>query len=309
MAIDPSIVNIGRSFQPAASVQQGFSDSSQNRLNQLIQRLKEAEVDAIPRQQQRAEEGFQLNRLKQIMDIERSAESGYGPGMPSSLQEFQAFEAMDPERQRQFLSVKRATPIRDIGGSFATFDPITSAPTIRADKTLPPGQRPQAIEEKKIAEATGKAVGEARIALPQVQADAEYTTALLDQLVRHPGKKYATGGASVLPVVPGTSQADFIALHAQIGGKQFLQAYQSLRGGGQITEIEGVKAEQAIARMNRNQTGPAFDKAANEFKMIIKKGLERAKKEAKMGGRVNRQVPADPDTFTLPNGVAVKRVQ
>ena len=35
----------------------------------------------------------------------------------------------------------------------------------------------------------------------------------------------------------------------QIRGKNFLTAYQQLKGGGAITEIEGTKAEAAQARL------------------------------------------------------------
>jgi hypothetical protein len=66
----------------------------------------------------------------------------------------------------------------------------------------------------------------------------------------------------------------------QIGGKQFLEAFESLKGGGQITQIEGDKATQAIARMSRAQTEPEFRAAVKEFKDIVKIGMERAASKA-----------------------------
>ena len=48
--------------------------------------------------------------------------------------------------------------------------------------------------------------------------------------------------------VPGSKEADFAARFEQIKGGVFLQAFNSLRGGGQITESEGSKATAALLR-------------------------------------------------------------
>lgn len=116
--------------------------------------------------------------------------------------------------------------------------------------------------------------------LPKVEEDTNYTLDLVKSLKDHPGKSYAVGKSSVLPIVPGTSAADFMTRYDQLKGKQFLQAYQQLKGGGTITEVEGAKAEAAMARLDRAQTEKEFDSALDEFSTILQTGLERARKMA-----------------------------
>jgi hypothetical protein len=150
-------------------------------------------------------------------------------------------------------------------------------------------------EQTKASEAAGKTRGEqqaeAALNLPTTQANADYMVNLLDDIKKDPGLKDVVGVKSgggiamnlgVNKAVPGTKAADFMARFDQIKGKQFLEAYNSLKGGGSITEAEGQKATQAISRMNTSQSEPEFLKAVNELQNIVKKGAERAKQRAGM---------------------------
>jgi len=105
---------------------------------------------------------------------------------------------------------------------------------------------------------------------------ASYMDDLLEKTKTHPGRQYATGKSSILPKVPGTSPADFQVLLDQIGGQQFLQAFETLKGGGQITEVEGRKATDAMARMNPRQSEESFLQGVNEFQSIVRSAKERA---------------------------------
>jgi len=78
----------------------------------------------------------------------------------------------------------------------------------------------------------------------------------------------------------GTDAADFEARLKEIKGEQFLQAYQSLKGGGAISEIEGQKAEQAISRMSTSQSEEEFLVAAKDYYDVVKKGLETSATKA-----------------------------
>lgn len=135
---------------------------------------------------------------------------------------------------------------------------------------------------------------EAEASLPGYVAESEGTIKLVDDLLKHPGKKMAVGGSSVNPLnyVPGTDAKDFRVRLEQIQGKQFLQAFESLKGGGQITEVEGQKATAAISRMNTAQSEKEFDAAAREFQSVIKAGVERAKRKASVP--VTPSAPAAP---------------
>lgn len=144
--------------------------------------------------------------------------------------------------------------------------------------------------------ASGKAMGksktEAMIDLPRIVDTGNESIKLLDDLLAHPGLSQSVGKSRMAGVqkVPGTDAFDFETRLEQLQGKQFLQAFQSLKGGGQITEIEGKKATQAMSRMNASSSEPAFREAVLEFKGIVQKGLDRAKKKAE-GGDLPQVIP------------------
>lgn len=76
-------------------------------------------------------------------------------------------------------------------------------------------------------------------------------------------------------LIPGTSEADFDARLNEVKGGAFLKAFETLKGGGQITEVEGKKATDAITRMNRSQSEDEFVKAALEFRGVVQRAMER----------------------------------
>lgn len=126
----------------------------------------------------------------------------------------------------------------------------------------------------------GEAAGTVAAALPDAAAKAQQAVDLIDSLKTHKGRTMATGGSSLVPLVPGSDAYDFNVRLDQLKGDVFLQAYSQLKGGGAITEVEGQKAEQAIARLNRAQSEPEFLKSLDELQSVIKGGVERMKKKA-----------------------------
>jgi hypothetical protein len=137
--------------------------------------------------------------------------------------------------------------------------------------------------EKAIGATTGAAQAESAIGLPEAAAKADQAVGLVEELKTHPGMSDVVGVPGLLSLggrVPGTAGAGFRARLEQLQGQQFLQAYETLKGGGQITEVEGNKAQNAIARMQTTQSEAEFIKAADEFIGIIKAGMERQKAKA-----------------------------
>jgi len=55
----------------------------------------------------------------------------------------------------------------------------------------------------------------------------------------------------------------------QIRGDVFLQAFEKLKGGGQITELEGIKAEQAMARLGQMQGYDDYVNALKELRFYV----------------------------------------
>ena len=139
----------------------------------------------------------------------------------------------------------------------------------------------EAAARKKAAEAEATRVAEARTTYNQVENNASQMLALIDQARSHPGRAVATGLSGTLDPrnrIDGTNARDFRVLMDQMQGKSFLEAFNSLRGGGQITEAEGRKATEAIGRLNTAQSDQAFFAALNELEQVILLGMERAKK-------------------------------
>lgn len=107
---------------------------------------------------------------------------------------------------------------------------------------------------------------------------ADYLFNTLGKAIHHPGRETATGLSGTLDprnYISGSEATDFQVLLDQIQGSAFLQAFESLKGGGQITEVEGKKAEQAIARLNRAQSDKEFKTALEEFQSIVGAARDR----------------------------------
>ena len=101
---------------------------------------------------------------------------------------------------------------------------------------------------------------------------------VIDKALTHKGRETATGLSSSLDprnYIPGTNATDFKVVVDQIGGAAFLQAFESLKGGGQITEVEGKKATDAMARLNRAQSDGEFKTALTDLRKVMSDGLAR----------------------------------
>lgn len=119
--------------------------------------------------------------------------------------------------------------------------------------------------------------------LPQVEANAQQAISDLEQLKNAKGLGALYGLNSLIPIVPGTEQANAFALLEKVQGRAFLQAFETLKGGGQITEVEGKKATSAITSLTeRRQTKASAIAAINDLQSIIKRGLDRARTKAKV---------------------------
>ena len=141
----------------------------------------------------------------------------------------------------------------------------------------------------------------AELALPGALATAEQTLSLIDEMigdarVSKDGKKWEVPKGGRDPAegftdyvglgfpgerfLEGSDAASYERRQLQIEGKTFLEAFESLRGGGAITEVEGAKGQQAISRMNKAQSEVEYVKAARELQEVVRKGVERARTKA-----------------------------
>lgn len=162
-------------------------------------------------------------------------------------------------------------------------------PAPPARPPLPAAADPDLQARLAAAKARGTAEGEATAKvqgdLPRATAQAGELLQLTEELLAHPGLEQTVGTSSVLGVqrIPGTDARDFSIRLEQIRGKQFLEAFQALKGSGAITETEGKKATEAIARMDTSSSEPEFKRAVRDFQEVVRAGLGRTKARAGEG--------------------------
>lgn len=209
---------------------------------------------------------------------------------PMSQKEFEYYQKLSPEDKKTFMRVKRANKVIDFGGEVGVLDPMNPDKVQRMPKTLPPAQQPQNIAKAERARIESKEETEAELGLPQIMDQSNMLVKQIDDMLAHPGLSTVVGAKGPTGIITATGvdrflgvptdARDFLARYDQIKGSQFMEAFKTLKGGGQITETEGDKATQAISRMNTTQSEEEFINAANEFKEIVLRGLERAKTKA-----------------------------
>ncbi|WP_420013338.1 hypothetical protein [Tateyamaria sp.] len=99
--------------------------------------------------------------------------------------------------------------------------------------------------------------------------------ASIDGILDDPALDMATGWMAWTQNIPGTASRRFGTRVKQLEGQAFLQAFESLKGGGQITEIEGRKATQAIGRLDTAQSAEDFSAALTELRETLQLGMSR----------------------------------
>lgn len=128
---------------------------------------------------------------------------------------------------------------------------------------------PEMAELKAAATERGKALGTAQVDLPAVENSADFMLKAIEAVENLTNLEGMTGWRGNLPnVTPGARDAQ--AKIDQIQGKVFLQAFNSLRGGGAITEAEGAKATFALSRLQETRAGtPEYRQALADVRAEV----------------------------------------
>jgi hypothetical protein len=177
-----------------------------------------------------------------------------------------------------------------------------TVPTRGAPVPIGPGIKKNVagVESEKI---VGKGQGEIAFELPKAELAVQSDIQKIDEVIKHKGLDAGTGtwqgssvGSSIMPLI-NSDVADFQRRVEQIRGGAFLQAYQTLKGGGAIANAEGTKAEMAIARLNTAVSEKDFKAALNDYKTAIKRGLEAMKAQGAQTNSV--QSGGDPEIDSL----------
>lgn len=272
-----------------AAKQQARQQSRQEMQQDQEQQLRQAQIQRMQQEQvpQDPAELRLLQALQQNPDLMKLYQQVHGgQDIPSDIQSARLYEQMTPEQRSMydqlnrreqapyFQWVQRVLP--DGSTQQGTFNARTGE-TKWDEQVVPPGQKARV---EAAGEMTGKGQAEASMDLSRVVDNARQSVQAIDSLLAAPGAPRIFGAQGMLPVVPGTSRADAKAMLEQVQGQTFLQAYQSLKGGGQITEVEGAKAEAAIAKLSRAQSWEAAQSALKDLKEVINAGVRRSQQKA-----------------------------
>lgn len=145
--------------------------------------------------------------------------------------------------------------------------------------------------------AAGAAEGARIGSAPKTVTQADTMLADIDAVMGDPQLGNALGWSSYVPFdIPGYNTQPRSRIE-KLQGQAFLQAFESLKGGGAITEIEGKKAEQAIARLRTSQTEDEFKAALGELRGIVIAAKDRA--SARLPGGIP-EAPAPAASPTAP---------
>ncbi len=239
---------------------------------------------------------------------------GAGGMDPATVREWQFFNSLSPEDQRRYLALKRAQTSLDLGDQRVIVDPANPAgpPLAAYPRGLPPQRVVEggtetvlpAVPGAETRPAEGVTSGETeprardlpltaqeRAQSAQAANTASRTLRVIDGILNHPALSAATGPLAWTQSLPGTPMYDFGTRVAQLQGQAFLQAFESLKGGGQITQIEGQKATEAIARLQSGMNPTDMRAAVSELREIV----ATAQRRAAMRARGQREAPPEPE--------------
>lgn len=222
-----------------------------------------------------------------------------------------------------FLQTSKSGKVKIVEG-FSPLNPFqkidTGTEILTADGRT--GEIISSVKKDKRGEAYESAVGtesakadvKAVVDWPKAEATANELIALVDKVEKHPGLDAAMGviKGKLSPLAqPFKAQEieDFRALKGQLTGNVFLQAFEYIKGAGQITEIEGTKATDALLAMRDTQSPEQFKELLDTFRTNVKLGMKKAKDKAERakknldGGAPLPVVTPVPGAVPAPEGV------
>jgi hypothetical protein len=125
---------------------------------------------------------------------------------------------------------------------------------------------------------------DAVINLESTQANAKTMSDLFSRIRNHRGREAVLdsnlGTLNPMLRIPNSAELDFNSILKELQGDVFMTAYKGLKGGGQITEIEGEKAEQAIQNMTLNQSKEQFMESLDILENIVMQATREATNKA-----------------------------
>lgn len=146
---------------------------------------------------------------------------------------------------------------------------------------VPPGADPKTHRETTAREIAKDRV-KAQTGLPEALRSSKFIIDKIDDVLGDPDLGRVTGfvGGNTPNLFPGAVNSQ--AKIDQLKGQAFLQAYQTLKGAGAISDKEGAKAESAQARLAAQKVGTEqYKTALREFRQEVLDLRELAERKAR----------------------------
>jgi hypothetical protein len=185
------------------------------------------------------------------------------------------------------VQLSRGIEKLDLGDSFQYFNGITNEPIGQPI----PKNLAEAERQKAIGGAEGKSEGEASALIESARLKTKQATDLITKIATDPALESITGNfqgrlpAGIPWITGGQPGTDLEADITNLDGKVFVQAYDAIRGAGQITEQEGAAAKAAIANLKRARSAADYRSALMDLKTAMEDLLAIAEaKAARAGG-------------------------
>lgn len=165
---------------------------------------------------------------------------------------------------------------------------------------------PVDVAGKQREEEIGTAGGKLTASLPIIEASTDRMIRGIDEALQDPMLSSVTGPAGGrLPTWVSTDPGGASRAQSRIDfilGNTFLQAYNDLRGAGQITEREGQAAMEAYSRLRTQaMSDDDYVRALMDLRNEIVKLYEIARERAQMGASGGEPV-------TMPSGRVIQRI-
>ena len=296
-------------LHPEASIRRGDLE--------LRKQERAREIEARKRFREAVQNPEILGQLSQRLGVPQELISGAGSiselgalgrlvpaetAAPSSVREWQYFNSLDPDQQKQFLGMKRAQQIVNLGGTQAVLDPTGEGLSQEFPVTPKPEQQPDFIQSQEEA----KVLGGGKITPIQQRAynreesklsaetglraaidTSDNINTVVDEALGQ-ASAWTTGFGSIASFVPGTPAADLKANLNTIEADAAFSALQDMRdrsktGGalGQVSERELALLSSARAALSASQSPEQFKRNLSRYKKVRAKALDNTKKAYK----------------------------
>lgn len=244
------------------------------------------------------------DRLEYLVHIKR----------PTEIENYEYMDRLPQDKKPSWFANKRNPTTINQGDQTSVLNPVDpTVPSAVYPTNLKPADKLGYVGQREIVtkrnQMMSERITEAQLSLPQAEDNYKYMADLLDTVHDHKGLEQVIGMPNIMTLgghLPASDGADFRPYLKQLQGKQFLEAFESLKGGGQITEVEGNKATDAMARMQTTQSEPAFRKALREFKEVIFRAIVRHRTLAGQGVAMPQRRASDKNKN---NGFKIKRIK